>query len=86
MYKYKAFWPTNMVLNVVLWCADQGSGPADAGGQRQASVSSSGAGALQSAEDQSFTCQVQHSIKCNIWETNMSEMKLYHDSKIKTTV
>lgn len=48
----------------MLWFADQGCGAADAGGQRQAGVSSSGAGALQSAEEQSLTCQVQHCIKC----------------------
>lgn len=42
-------------------CADQGSSAADAGGQRQASVSSPGSGALQSTKEQRLTCQVQQS-------------------------
>lgn len=39
-------------------CVDQGSSVTDGGRQRQESESSSGSGALQSSEEQSFTCQV----------------------------
>lgn len=55
----------DVLLQCVYLClfVDQGSGAADAGGQRQASVSSPGSGALQGAEEQSFTCQVQQSLQ-----------------------
>lgn len=42
----------------VSMCVDQGSSVTDAGRQRQEGESSSGSGALQSFEEQSFTCQV----------------------------
>jgi len=55
----KKWHQAHCVNGCVLWCADQGSGAADVGRQRQASVSSPGSWALQSAEEQRFTCQVQ---------------------------
>lgn len=46
------FWLCTACLSQHIF-VDQGSGVADAGGQRQASVSSPGSGALQSPEEQS---------------------------------
>lgn len=42
----------------VCLCVDQSASVTDVGRQGQESESSSGSGALQSSEEQSFTCQV----------------------------